>query len=947
MSLSLLSTKLYIPPARPNAVARPRLTEKLTAGLEQPGSITLLSGPAGFGKTTLLSAWITDCRLKIDDHRLWIESSRRGHSLEANHRFTINHQQSPIKNLQFAWVSLDEGDNDPIRFWTYLIAACQSIREGVGESALALFRMPQPLPSETVPTILINDLAGVDRDLVLILDDYHTIENETIHTALGFLLEHLPGKLHLVVSTRVDPPWPLARFRARNQLVEIRTRDLRFSTEEAALFLNQTTGLNLSAEDIAALEARTEGWIAGLQLAAIAMQSPVSLQGRSDLASFVKAFTGSHLYVAEYLVEEVLQRQPEDVQAFLLRTSLLERLNAELCNAVTGRQDGQEMLVALHRANLFVLPLDDEGRWFRYHHLFTDLLRSRLQQVISANEIVELHRRAAVWYVQNGFKVEAVNHALAARDFEEAARLIEQAVYPMLARGELATCMQWISSLPEDVTRQRPLFLLAKAWALTFAGSFHQVEPLLQQVEVLIQKEPDNPAGREMLGGASAMRAFFAMLAGEYERALKLAENAQTLSPESSTGARSLLPYTLGVSLRGQGKYELAAQAFARDIQMGERFDDLLIWATGITELVNTRRMQGRLREAVETGRQALRWLAGHGALQFGSLAKVEVALCEVLREKNELDQARERVGGAIDRMQTWAMPTDRLFAYLVLARTQESRGDFDGARASLQIARKLRDAHPVLMNLARAVDMYEIRLLLATRDVAAAESLLESLKPGTSRILVLREQELTMLGRVRLAQNRPGEAAEILSQLASAPGIMERMSAWLEVSALQACALDAQGNRGGAIDVLMKALAFAEPEGFVRLFADEGEAMRLLIDECRLRVEKPGQERLRNYIDLLLNAFPTSEMPGVARQRIIHQQSTISNLVEPLTPRELEVLQLITAGDSNRAIAEKLVITVSAVKKHTANIYGKLNVNSRTQAVARARQLGLLSADG
>ncbi len=912
MPVPLLSTKFYIPRARAEVVTRLRLIEKLLSGVHRPGGFTLLSGPAGSGKTTLLSEFVDQLKRPL------------------------------------AWLSLDEGDNDPIRFWTYLITACQSAQEGVGESALALFRTSQPLPDDTIPTVLINDLARLEDGIVLVLDDYHAIQNPAIHATISFLLDHLPAKLHLVLSTRVDPPFALARFRARNLLVEIRAQDLRFSVEEALEFLNRTMGLNLTVEEVAALEARTEGWVAGLQLAAL------SMQGRSDIPAFIQAFTGSHVYIAEYLVEEILQRQSQDVQAFLLQTSILERLNAALCETLVGKlersnlptfQRSDDILRHLERANLFLIPLDDEGHWFRYHHLFADLLQARLRQNLSADAIAALHQRAAAWFEKNGFAVQAVSHALAAKDYDQAARLVEKYAYPLMSRGELTTCMQWMAALPEDVTCRRPQFVLAKAWALTFSGAFHQVEPLLQQVEVLIQKESDTPAGREMLGSACAMRAFFAMLAGEYERALELAERAESLSPESSTGARSLLPYTLGAALRGQGQYEKAAQAFAREIQMGERFDDLLIWTTGITELINTRRMQGRLREAIKTGRQALRRLAERGAAQFGSLAKVEVALCEVLREQNELDEAHERVHGAIDRMQAWGMPTDRLFAYLVLARIQESQGDVDGARESLQIARELRDAHPVLMNLARAVDIYEIRLLLATQNVAAADRLLESLHPGTSRILVLLEQELTMLARVRLAQGCPDDAIDILSGLASHPGIIERMSAWLEISVLQACALYTQGSRESALSVLIKSLTLAEPEGFVRVFLEEGEVMRQLLATVARKLATATPQAsipLRAYVTNLLDAFSGSLTTGVTPRYPDEE----AGLVEPLTSRELEVLQLIAAGDSNRVIAEKLVITVSAVKKHTANIYGKPNVNSRTQAVARARQIGLFYAN-
>ena len=380
MSVSLLSTKLYIPPPRANAVVRPRLTEKLSTVLNQPGSFALLSGPAGFGKTILLSEFVAALKQPV------------------------------------VWVSLDEGDNDPIRFWSYLIAAFQSVQAKVGESALALFQFPQPLPVETVPSILINDLAGLSTDLLLVLDDYHVIQNEVIHAAFIYLLEHLPGNLHIVVSTRVDPPWPLARFRARNQLTEIRAVDLRFTNEEAAAFLNQVMGLALSTADVTALEARTEGWIAGLQLAAL------SMQGRRDIAGFIKAFTGSHVYIAEYLVEEVLRHQSEENQRFLLQTSILGRLNASLCEAVTGVQDGQAVLTALHRANIFVIPLDDEGLWFRYHHLFADLLQARLRQSLPADAISTLHSRASQWYEQNGFVIEAVNHALAGEGFRSSGR---------------------------------------------------------------------------------------------------------------------------------------------------------------------------------------------------------------------------------------------------------------------------------------------------------------------------------------------------------------------------------------------------------------------------------------------------------------------------------------------------------------------------------------------
>ena len=904
MEVPILSTKLYPPNPQTNGVLRARLSHKLLEGIACPGAWTLLSGPAGFGKTTLLSEFIELYRQPV------------------------------------AWLSLDTADNDPTRFWTYFIAACQSVRAGVGEAALALFRMPQPAPEGAVPTILINEISRQEHELVLVLDDYHVIQNQSIHSAVSYFLDHLPDHLHIIFSTRVDPPWPLARFRSRGQLIEIRAADLRFSVEEAADFLNLTMGLGLSPNDIASLEARTEGWIAGLQLAAL------SMQGRSDIAGFVKAFTGSHAYVAEYLVEEVLQHQTEEIQTFLLRTSILERLSAGLCEAVTGLQDGQAVLTTLHRANIFVIPLDDEGLWFRYHQLFADLLQARLRQSLPSDAITTLHSRASKWYERNGFVIDAVKHALAAQDFEAAANLIQQNASNVMIRGELTTLLQWIEALPADVSRRHPQIIISKAWTLTLGGDQPQVESLLKEIEAQLEINDETPEVRELRGNAAAIRGYFSMLAGDYTRALALTEIAEVLLPESSVQARSILPYTLGIAYRVKGEYEKAAGAFAHLARIGEVSNDLLVWATGETEVVNTRHSQGRLREASETARLALQRMANKGALPFGSLAKLEVALCDVLRDQNKLDEAYQRVTGVIERMKAWDMPTDRLFAYLSLTRIQESQGNIAGALESLNVAKDLRSSHPVLMSLGRSVDIYEIRLLMATQDVPAAATLMENLQPGTSQMVNIRDQELIMFARVRLAQGRNDEAEAILAPLSSDAEAGGRMNAMLESLALQACALEVQGDRDAAIAILVKALTFAEPEGFIRVFVDEGEVMqKLLIAEARhpATATVPAAQSLKPYIEGLLEAFHTTSSPGVAP----HSQDKEAGLVEQLTSRELEVLQLIAAGDSNQTIAEKLVITVSTVKKHTGNIFGKLNVSSRTQAIVRARKLGLLSVNG
>jgi len=499
--------------------------------------------------------------------------------------------------------------------------------------------------------------------------------------------------------------------------------------------------------------------------------------------------------------------------------------------------------------------------------------------------------------------------------------------------------------LPAEVSRRHPQILISKAWTLTLAGAQPQVESLLKEIEAQIANSDESAQARELRGNAAVIRGYFYMLAGDYKRALELTEHAEALLPESSVQARSILPYTLGAAYRGQGEYEKAAAAFIHLAHIGEVSNELLVWATGETEVVNTRHAQGRLREAIATAHQALQRMADKGALPFGSLAKLEVALCDVLREQNELDEAHQRLTGVIERMKAWDMPTDRLFAYLTLSRVQESQGNFAGALESLHVAKDLRSSHPVLMALGRSVDISEIRLLMATQDVPAAARLMDDLRSGASQMVNIRDQELIMLARVRLAQGRFEEVAAILAPLSSDAEAGGRMTTMLESLALQACALDAQGERDAAVTILIKALTLAEPEGFVRVFVDEGEVMQQLLSAGTRHPATATDQAaipLKSYVAKLLQVFQAVSS---------HTETPISKgnmmeLIEPLTSRELEVLQLIAAGDSNQTIGEKLVITVSAVKKHTGNVFGKLNVNSRTQAVARARQLGLLSAD-
>ena len=527
----LLTTKFYVPQTHPNLVPRPRLSERLREGMGR--KLTLISAPAGFGKTTLLSEW----------RMIHLESERA-----------------------LAWVSLDGGDNDPARFLSYLVGALRTVEAGVGEAALVALSSPQPRPIEAVVTALVNDLAAIPRDFALVLDDYHAVEAPPVHDVVGFLIEHMPPQMHLIISSRTDPPLPLARLRARGQLAELRAADLRFTVDEAAAFLNDVMGLALAARDVAALEARTEGWVAGLHLAAL------SMWGREDAAGFVSAFTGSNRHVLDYLAEEVLERQPEGVRTFLLETSVLDRLSGPLCDVVAGSSDGQEMLEALEKANLFIVPLDDERRWYRYHHLFSDFLRHRLRR-IQPDGVLGLHRRAAEWYESHGFVEDAIGHALAAGDEGRAARLVEQNTEAVVMRSEGATLLRWLEALPEELVRSRPRLSVGYAIASLFGGRLDVVEPLLQDAERALEGSPEVSAESPPQTGAggwladipgciAVIRGDLARMRGDVPRATELARRALVRLPERTGYLRSKAAWNLGVTSWMRGDLAAAEGAF-------------------------------------------------------------------------------------------------------------------------------------------------------------------------------------------------------------------------------------------------------------------------------------------------------------------------------------------------------------------------------------------------
>jgi len=895
---SLLATKLHVPRLHAPFIRRSRLHKILQEGMER--ALTLVSAPAGFGKTTLVAHWLAE-------------------------------SGTPV-----AWLSLELEDNDPVRFFSYLIAALQRLDPHVGTAVLPLLQAPRPAPLERVMALVINDLiAGAARDFALVLDDYHVIAAEAIHRALIFLLGHLPSHVHLIIATRADPPLLLAGLRARGQLIELRAADLRFVTDEVSAFLREVMELDLEAWAIAALERRTEGWVVGLQLAAL------SLRGGIDVATFLAAFTGSHRFVLDYLSEEVLSRQPAAVQAFLLHTSILERLNGVLCDAVTGQQGSQAMLESLDRANLFVVALDEERGWYRYHHLFAEVLKSRLQRA-EAPLVAELHRRASAWYEQYELFAEAIEHALAAPDLERATRLIEHHGISFALRGEVHIMLGWLNALPEAVVRRHARLGLYSAVMLLFTNQMQAAETRLHEIEQGLQVTVPTDQEGVIRGQIALVRANLLRCYGDLARALALAHLALELLPETD---RVRLPALVGVasSYLVSGDVTRAAEQVAvATVAALRASDDLFALLESITCLARLQGLQGHLHRAASTYGEAMRVLPGQGGLQslLGSPAYY-FGLGDLLREWNELDAAERHLLDGMDLVQgTLTVFADEVtLGYIALARLQQARGEYSRALATLDAFTNLASLrHFVPQMLARGKAV-RAQVELAQANLAAAIRWADGsgLSLADEDLSYPREQEYLILARVRIAQGREDltrpflqEVLCLLDRLLQDAEVKARLGSALAILVLRALALSVIGDRKQALTTLEQALTRAEPEGYVRLFVDEGMPMRSLLRGIQARGIAP------HYIAQLLAAFDGQHVSGPA-------VPAGGALVEPLTEREREVLHLLSTGASNREIARRLVVSLGTVKKHVSNISSKLGVQSRTQAIARARSLQLV----
>ena len=937
MPETLLQTKLYVPPSRPNLVPRPHLIERLNRGLQLGQKLTLISAPAGFGKTTLVSEWIGS--LSFDAAK-----------------------ENRIAN-RIAWLSLDEGDNDPARFLAYFVAALghvEGIDITVGKGASSMLQSPQPPPAEDVLTSLINDIAAVSDRIILVLDDYHLITSPAVDEALVFLLEHLPRQLHLVIATRDDPQLPLARLRARWQLTETRAAELRFSAAEAAHFLNQVMGLNLSESHISALEARTEGWIAGLQLAALALHGHISVQGHEDVTGFIKSFSGSHHFVLDYLIEEVLDQQSTSVQRFLLQTAVLERMTGSLCDALTGQDSGQATLELLDHANLFIVPLDNERLWYRYHHLFADLLRQRLRQ-IHLEQIPTLHSRASDWYEQNDLPSAAIHHALAAEDFERAADLAELAWRAMDMGYKSVAWLGWVKALPDELVRARPALSTGYGWALVDSGEPEAAEYRLRDAErwldsmASVNEQPeistvkivalDEEEFRSLSISVANARAYLCQALGDVPGTVKYAQRALDLLLEDDYFERGLSAILLGFAYWASGDLDAAYKAVTNAISNMQMAGKILHIISFTSYLADIMTAQGRLYETARTYLQLLEIATEQGEAELQETAVLHLGLSEIYHEQGDLQSARRHLLRSEELGEQATFPPWYRHWVLAQTRIKMAQGNLDGVIKMLNEAESLYYKHPI-------PDVRPLTALI-TRAWLTQGRLTKALGWVRERGLFinddlsyLREFEHVTLARVLIAQYKRGgvddsihEAMEIVDRLLVAAEEGRRMGSIIEILVLQALAYEAQGKIPSALMALERALTLAEPEGYVRIFVDEGQPMEGLL----VRMKDEGG-RMKEYVDRLLTTFKGQK--DAQRLDSVQDKPLSLNpqsLVEPLSERELEVLQLIAEGLTNREIAERLFLSLNTIKVHSRNIYGKLGVNSRTQAVNRARDLGVL----
>jgi LuxR family maltose regulon positive regulatory protein len=931
MVTAILTTKLQTPPLRRKLVPRQRLFERLDRGLHR--KLTLVSAPAGFGKTTLLGEWIQ--RLKAGD-------------------------STPVR---VAWISLDEGDNDPVRFSTYLTAALQKTDESIGQVGGNELELTGSFLYQSHLVNWINQVAALPQVFVLVLDDYHLITSQVIHDAVSFLVDHLSENLHLVLATRADPPLPLSRLRVRGHLTELRQSDLRFTAEEAAAFLNSVMGLHLSAKDVAALEARTEGWIAGLQMAAL------SLQGHSshpaDRSDFVQAFTGSHRFVLDYLVEEVLAQQPPALQEFLLKTSILDLLSGPLCDAMVDVGDweleigdlgqtpslhpptssSQFILEHLEAANLFIVPLDQERRWYRYHRLFSDLLRKRLSQAYP-DLVPVLHRHASVCLEQQGLMGGAIDHALSAQDYERAATLIEENVETTLMRSEVMTFLNWVERLPGELVHTRPTLCFFHTWALLMSG--HALDIVERRLQDLAHVQDTPESTGRVAGRTAALRAYLMLFQADMHRVAELCRQALAHLPESDMFLRSIATWILALVGLADEDLQDGTQTLEELVRMGQEIGNPLIAVTALCHQADLQKRQGHLHQAQGILERALQLAADPQGRRLPIASEALMGLGRLWREWNDLAAAADYLTESIELARQWS-ELAAFDAYFPLMRTRLAQGDVEAAREALETARQIAIKSKITEVDDILADLQQAHFLVSQGDVEGASRWAErrGLVPGLSPeprpgldedqdyvSAHLQKYEHLLLARLFILQGRVAEALDLLESLLAQAQQLVRIDLTIEIQILRALACQAVGQEAQAVTALAEALSLAEPGGHLRIFLDEGEPMARLLRQASSRGIAPA------YTAKLLAAFGGPESAGVGKEPSYLRAQP---LTEPLSERELEVLRLLAAGLSNPEIADELCIAVSTVRSHCKSIYGRLDVHKRWDAVQRGRELGLI----
>jgi len=930
MSSPILVTKLFIPATRPELVPRPRLIEQLDRCLRQDREfgckLTLISAPAGFGKTTLVTEWL----------------QTRG--------------DKALSPFAVAWLSLDEGDNDLVRFLSYFIAALQTIDASILQDALKLLQSHQPPPAETTLTSLINQIAAIPDRIIFVLDDYHLIDAQPIHNALVFLLKNMPPQLHLVITTREDPLLPLARLRVRGQLAELRAADLRFTATEAAEFLNQVMGLDLSDEDVAALETRTEGWIAGLQLAAI------SLQGQVDTTKSIQSFTGSNRLVLDYLIDEVLHQQPPTIQDFLLKTAPLNRLTGSLCDAVrfgddpavADQETGQEILERLERANLFIIPLDTERQWYRYHHLFGDLLRQRLRQTKPEQEI-NLHSRASAWYEQHDLLDEAIEHALQSEDFERSAALIAELADSLWKRGEHLKLRGWLEKLSKEWVCIQPQLCIYHAWFLFSTGRQEGAEYYLQIAEQALAtattKELKNvsspaeslsaPERTQLEGRLNAVRALATSWGEDFTAMIRHASLALEYLPEQDPW-RSLAELVLGDAYYYKGDIQASYKYRLKTLESCQAGDDLFFYMIANLKVATSLREMGQLEPAIAICQGQLEFAGQNGLMQTIFAGWAMGLLGVALAERNEFEKALEFTAKFVEL----SKDNDLGFvgaSYMFRARTQFYAGDFNGAETTLNKLADIGQKHYLPHHISGPLRAWQARIYLTQNRLEAVSSLVEeSDLDGGGTFTLVYDDVIVVRARLLLARAEYAKASRVLVPLIEPTQTGGSTARLIEVLALLAMVKQAEDEMALAKEYLKRALILAEPGGYIRVFVDEGPPMARLLYEMMSHTEALSQGISPAYVQRLLAAFPNVEPERSEKAKI---QPLGDEWIEPLSERELDVLKLIAEGLTNQEIASRLYVSLNTVKAHTRNMYGKLNVNSRTQAIAKAGTLGLLSS--